>query len=266
MTNPPVAAQPVAGTSVWGKHRGRVAGNDDPRGIGRLKVTVPGILGDEQAWALPCAPFGGSDGSGLLVLPEVGANVWIEFEGGDLAHPIWVGTYWSQGFDTSNDFGGWQRRTLRTVGGQMVQLDDEPGSTRVLLAHGSGAQVEIDDDGRVTVRDHGGNELVLDPDASSTRLADVHGNRIQTDSSGVVVENAQGTKVELNAVTATVKATTVNVDATLVKLGGGGEPVLKGTSFLAGYMAHTHPTGAGPSGPPIPTTEQSALSQKVMTA
>jgi hypothetical protein len=31
------------------------------------------------------------------MLPEVGSGVWIEFEGGDVSFPIWVGCYWSTG-------------------------------------------------------------------------------------------------------------------------------------------------------------------------
>src|SRR6201999_3803994 len=30
-------------------------------------------------------------------LPEPGSGVWIEFEGGDVSYPIWVGGYWRQG-------------------------------------------------------------------------------------------------------------------------------------------------------------------------
>ena len=34
---------------------------------------------------------------GFAFLPEVGAGVWIEFEGGDVSYPIWVGCYWRDG-------------------------------------------------------------------------------------------------------------------------------------------------------------------------
>jgi hypothetical protein len=47
--------------------------------------------------------------------------------------------------------------------------------------------------------------------------------------------------------------------------GQGGEPVIKGTSFLSAYGTHTHPSSMGPTGPPVLTSEAYALSTKVMT-
>ena len=35
--------------------------------------------------------------SAFVMLPEVGSGVWIEFEGGDVSYPIWVGMYWRSG-------------------------------------------------------------------------------------------------------------------------------------------------------------------------
>jgi len=33
---------------------------------------------------------------GLVISPEVGANAWVEFEGGDPDYPIWSGCFWGQ--------------------------------------------------------------------------------------------------------------------------------------------------------------------------
>lgn len=81
--------------SHFGKYRGLVAANDDPLGQGRIQVRVPAVLGEQTLWALPCAPYAGPD-VGFLALPPVGANVWVEFEGGDRAHPIWAGCFWDR--------------------------------------------------------------------------------------------------------------------------------------------------------------------------
>src|SRR3546814_14827184 len=32
--------------------------------------------------------------SGVYVVPQIGAGVWIEFEHGDLDYPVWVGGFW----------------------------------------------------------------------------------------------------------------------------------------------------------------------------
>jgi hypothetical protein len=59
--------------------------------------------------------------------------------------------------------------------------------------------------------------------------------------------------VKVESENATVKANTKAViDAPAIELSEGAtEAVIKGTAFKSLYDAHTHPTGVGPSGPPI---------------
>ena len=44
---------------------------------------------------MPCVPYAGS-GVGFFAVPPVGANVWVEFEGGDPDYPIWSGCFWGR--------------------------------------------------------------------------------------------------------------------------------------------------------------------------
>lgn len=77
----------------YGKYRGVVLNNIDPKQEGRLLVEVPDVSGLPPAtWAMPCVPSGGLQG-GILALPMIGSGVWVEFEQGDADHPIWVGTF-----------------------------------------------------------------------------------------------------------------------------------------------------------------------------
>jgi hypothetical protein len=81
----------------YGKYRGKVAANTDPLQLGRIQVTCPAVLGDGRlAWALPCTPYAGQ-GVGFFAVPPEGADVWVEFEGGDPDYPIWAGCFWSDG-------------------------------------------------------------------------------------------------------------------------------------------------------------------------
>src|SRR4051812_18838318 len=81
----------------FGKYRGTVRDNTDPRKQGRIKVQVPEILGEvDSGWALPCVPYAG-DKTGAYHVPPVGAGVWVEFEAGDVSRPIWTGCWWSNG-------------------------------------------------------------------------------------------------------------------------------------------------------------------------
>jgi hypothetical protein len=84
-------------TRRYGKYRGKVENNLDPQMQGRLQVSAPAVLGEGTlSWALPCVPYGGN-GVGFLAIPPVGANVWVEFEGGDPDYPIWSGCFWGIG-------------------------------------------------------------------------------------------------------------------------------------------------------------------------
>ena len=81
----------------YGKYRGLVVDNVDVEQLGRISATVLDVLGDvPTTWALPCLPVTGMIGlqSGMYVVPPIGANVWIEFEHGDVNKPIWSGCYW----------------------------------------------------------------------------------------------------------------------------------------------------------------------------
>lgn len=81
----------------YGKYRGTVENNLDPLQLGRVQVACPAVLGaGSLSWAMPCTPYAG-DGVGLFLVPPVGANVWVEFEGGDPALPILGGCFWGVG-------------------------------------------------------------------------------------------------------------------------------------------------------------------------
>jgi uncharacterized protein involved in type VI secretion and phage assembly len=81
----------------YGKYRGKVVDNVDPKQIGCIRVSVPAVLGTgTQSWAYPCVPYAGLQ-AGFFAIPPIGANVWVEFEGGNSDHPIWTGCFWGPG-------------------------------------------------------------------------------------------------------------------------------------------------------------------------
>jgi uncharacterized protein involved in type VI secretion and phage assembly len=80
----------------FGKHRAKVVHNVDPENRGRLEVSVEEVRGENVTeWALPAAPYAGN-GVGLFALPPEGANVWVEYEAGNLEVPIWSGCFWAK--------------------------------------------------------------------------------------------------------------------------------------------------------------------------
>ena len=78
----------------YGKYRGLVLNNIDPMQMNRLLVQVPDVANlIPLTWAMPCVPMAGIQ-SGMVALPVIGSGVWIEFEQGNIDHPIWVGCFW----------------------------------------------------------------------------------------------------------------------------------------------------------------------------
>jgi hypothetical protein len=80
----------------YGKYRGKVVDPVDPLQLGRIVALVPAISEMPLSWASPAVPYAGK-GVGFFAIPPVGANVWIEFEGGDANYPIWTGCFWGEG-------------------------------------------------------------------------------------------------------------------------------------------------------------------------
>ncbi|MBN8832044.1 MAG: baseplate assembly protein [Sphingomonadales bacterium] len=126
-----------------GLYRGTVIGNVDPMQLGRLQVQVPGVQGQsELSWAAPCAPFGGKNGIGGFCLPPVGANVWVMFENGSPADPVWMGTFWSSQEIPPASPAIEQTRIFKTDGIQ-VKLDDIPGAAMLEIKMASGAKLTL---------------------------------------------------------------------------------------------------------------------------
>src|ERR1017187_2132512 len=124
----------------FGKFRGTVTDNQDMTNRGRLKVSVPAVLGSLEVWAMPCVPYAG-DGVGFYSLPPNQSGVWVEFEAGDPSYPIWTGCFWAD--DELPDTGGpsikfWKTDSLA------VRMDDDGDELKV--ATGSNSTITLSDD------------------------------------------------------------------------------------------------------------------------
>jgi hypothetical protein len=82
--DPSTVLPPAYGQGFGGKYRGLVVDNLDPMQAYRLLVRVPEV-GYDEMWAAP------DPGLSVSEVPAVGAEVWIEFESGDVSYPRWVG-------------------------------------------------------------------------------------------------------------------------------------------------------------------------------
>jgi uncharacterized protein involved in type VI secretion and phage assembly len=252
----------------YGKYRGFVADNKDPDRRGRLRVRVPSVLASEvSAWALPCVPFGGLADQGFFMIPEVDAQIWVEFEEGNVHAPIWTGVFWQQPSDVPSEGAKDEptTRVIKTPSGHVLQFDDEDGSERFRLFHPKGAKMTIDENGTVELVNANSERLLLDADNGEVILEDSNGNRLTMNSSGTILEDSNGNKIEMAGAGITVKGTKILIQGSHVAVGAeGGEPLIKGTTFLSWLATHTHNCTApgSPSGPPVPPPNPSFLTTK----
>ncbi|GAB6192460.1 phage baseplate assembly protein V [Desulfocastanea catecholica] len=157
---------------VYGKYAGKVIDNNDSAGLGRLLVSVPAVLLTEQKWAMPCVPYAGPN-VGSYFLPPVDAGVWVEFEGGDVSRPIWVGCFWGDG--------------------QLPTQATDPDQ-RVLVTETS--ELSIDDSaGKVLIKNNQNVSTTWDADVA-TQAGDTATHTVA--ASGIVSENSPG-KVEVGS-------------------------------------------------------------------
>lgn len=162
----------------YGKYRAFVRDNQDPDRLGRLRLEIPAVLGSGKAhwsaWASPCFPYGGNPDCGFYLIPDVGASVWAEFEGGDVQAPIWSGVWLAGSNPGEMPAEAADHPTtckvLKTAAGHTLLFEDAVGQQRILLRDAggqqvlldvAGARVEIVGVGEIAIRDGAGSEVVF---------------------------------------------------------------------------------------------------------
>jgi hypothetical protein len=66
-----------------------VVENVDPEKMGRVRITIPGMIEPASGWAWPIAMGGGSPQSGAWDIPKKGAGVAVMFHQGDPDEPVY---------------------------------------------------------------------------------------------------------------------------------------------------------------------------------
>ncbi|WP_287156049.1 phage baseplate assembly protein V [Chloroflexus sp.] len=148
----------------FGKYRGKVENNIDPLQQGRVQVSVPAVLGDGRlSWAMPCVPFAGNS-VGLFLVPPTGANVWVEFEGGDPDYPIWSGCFWAPGEVPASpalaEMKVWKTATAT------ITINDIPGAGGITIETTTGARIAISATGIEIVNGQGASIKLTGPQIS----------------------------------------------------------------------------------------------------
>lgn len=152
------------GPGYFGVYPAFVTDIVDPQSLGRIEVRFPflGADGDRdvRAWATLCTPYADAD-AGLEILPEVGSQVVVAFEAGNLRRPYIVGCAWNgaaalpQQPETPNNI-----RLLRSRADSRLEFDDTDSAPKLTLRTRSGHEIVIDDGGSEITVSHAGGCVV----------------------------------------------------------------------------------------------------------
>jgi hypothetical protein len=257
-------------TKYWGKYRGHVTDTDDPDNRGRIRVTVPSVLGDsESQWAEPAFPYGGGADFGMVCIPPVDSMVLVEFIEGDASAPIWTGTLWRTSDEVPEEHTGQETKVFKTESGHRLVFDDTEGTEVITLHSATDAIIKMNHEGSIALTDSSGAHVTIDAATGEIIIEDANGNVITLSSSGISCEDGNGNKIVTSSSGVDVKSASINIEGQSVTLGGaGGEALLKGQTFLSLFNSHTHPCTApgAPSGPPLVPLTPAALTTKTVAS
>jgi len=123
----------VRRSKIYGVVIGVVTNNKDPDGLGRVKVKIPRISGDDESnWARVATLMAGKN-RGSFFLPEVDDEVLVVFEHGDINMPYVIGSLWN-GVDKppeTNSDGKNNIRVIKSRSGHIIRLDDKDGDEKI---------------------------------------------------------------------------------------------------------------------------------------
>lgn len=198
-----------SGGNVKGVAIGLVTQNNDPEGLGRVKVSYPWHdQARESYWARLAAPMAGA-GRGMVLIPEVGDEVLLAFERDDLRFPFVLGGLWN-GADAppvANEDGNNDKRLFKSRKGHRLLFDD--GARGVVeLSLDDGKKVRLDDDG-LRVEDGKGNTFSIDSNSGAVTIEAVgkltlKGATVSIQASGTLdiktnaIMNLNGSLIRLN--------------------------------------------------------------------
>lgn len=120
--------------------------NFDPKGLGRIRVRFSWQNGTSP-WIRLMQPHGGGD-KGFYFIPEVGEEVWVDFEGGNPEAPFATGSAYNGSAKTN--FGDTMNnvKVISTRSGHTIKLDDSSGQEFITIADKGGNLIVMDTNGQ----------------------------------------------------------------------------------------------------------------------
>ena len=195
---------------------GIVTNNRDEEGLGRIKVNFPWLSEENETdWAKVMSFMAGKERGGFF-LPEVGDEVLVAFEQGDINYPYVIGALWNNEDkppETNSDGKNNIRKIRSRSGHEIIFNDDDNSKQEKIEIHTNGGH-------KILLDDSAGQEKIeiIDKTGSNKMTIDSVQNSISIESSMQLKFKAQVIEIEAGA-TMTIKAGAVlNIQGALVKI------------------------------------------------
>ena len=195
---------------IYGVTVGLVTNNQDPEGLGRVKVKFPWLSNrDESYWARLATPMAGN-GRGIYFVPEVDDEVLVAFEHGQVEYPYILGALWN-GKDKPPEPGDEKnnKRTIKSRSGQTIRLDDTDGQEKIEILDRTGNNSIV-----ISTAD---NTITISADADIVIKAS-KGKLTLSGQGGVEISSPAGVKIESQANMDLQASGQMNVKGALVNL------------------------------------------------
>ena len=157
---------------------GIVTNNKDPDNLGRIKLRFLWLSDDNETDWVRMTTFMAGGGRGGFFLPEVGDEVLVAFEHGNINHPYIIGTLWNnvaQPPETNSDGQNNIRKIKSRSGHEIIFNDDKTTKQEKIEIHTSaGHKVVLDDSTgqeKIEITDKtGNNKITIDSVQNSISL------------------------------------------------------------------------------------------------
>lgn len=193
---------------------GVVTNNQDPDGLGRVKLRFPWMPVEvESHWARVVSPMAGND-RGLYVLPEVDDEVLVAFEHGCTEFPYVLGALWN-GKDKPpgrNDDGKNNVRVLKSRSGHVVRLDDTEGGEKIEIVDAKGKQSLVLDTAEGTLTITADQDLVIESKSGRLKLSGKKGVEIEAPEGPAKLGAKQNLELKSSGGQVNVKGSTINLN------------------------------------------------------
>ncbi|MBD2037661.1 phage tail protein [Leptolyngbya sp. FACHB-321] len=203
--------QQTIASRIHGAVVGIVTNNQDPDGMGRVKVKFPWLNDqDESDWARITSLMAGKE-RGLYFLPEVDDEVLVLFEQGDVRFPYIIGALWN-GKDAppiKNDDGKNNIRLIQSRSGHVIRLNDENGKETIEIIDKSGNNKIVIDTSKNAIAITSNKDITLSAPQGTIKL---EAKEIQLKSTAATkLEASAGIDIKANA-TMNLKGATINLN------------------------------------------------------